>query len=313
MSNNISRSLLKFWASVSVAGVVIVALLVGALSVSSAPAAKPPTATPSGPTPTPVPVTLPHPDHIVIVIEENHSYSQIIGDPCCPYMNAQANAGANMTNFFAIEHPSQPNYLDIFSGSNQSATNDTCPPNGSPYSTANLGQELLAASLTFDGYSEDLPAVGSTVCSNLDYVRRHNAWVDFSNVPASTNLPFTSFPTDFTQLPTISFVVPNVQNDMHNGTPVQADAWLQTHLDSYIQWAKTHNSLFILTWDETTRTGGNHIPTVFEGPMVKVGQYGEMVTHFNLLRTLEDMYGLTYAGASATATPITDIWCTAPC
>src|ERR1051325_3512043 len=124
MSHNIYRSILKFSVGVSIIGLTLTVLLMSVLPAASAPVVKPPTATPSGPTPTPVPVTLPRPDHIVIVIEENHAYDQIIGDPCCPYMNAQANAGANMTNFFAIEHPSQPNYLDIFSGSNQGVTND---------------------------------------------------------------------------------------------------------------------------------------------------------------------------------------------
>src|SRR6267142_2557362 len=83
--------------------------------------------------------------------------------------------------------------------------------------TANLGNLLIGASKTFTGFSEDLPSAGSTVCTSGAYARNHNPWVDFSNVPSASNQPFTSFPTNFTTLPTISFVIPNLNDDMHDG------------------------------------------------------------------------------------------------
>jgi hypothetical protein len=252
---------------------------------------------------------VPRPDHVVIVMEENHHYSQIIGDVCCIYINTRAAAGALMTNSHGVTHPSEPNYLQFFSGSNQGVTDDSCPHT---YTTANLGQELIAAGFTFGSYSENLPAVGSTVCTaSGGYARKHNPWVDFSNIPTSTNMPFTSFPTDFTQLPTISIIVPNLCNDMHDCSPATGDGWLQNHLDAYVQWAKTHNSLFILTFDEDNRID-NQIATIFEGPMVNPGQYNENINHHNILRTIEDMYNLPYAGESANVAPITDIWVGAP-
>lgn len=246
------------------------------------------------------------PDHIVIVIEENHSFSEIIGSSSAPYINSLAQQGALFTNSFAIEHPSEPNYLDLFSGSNQGVTSDACPVG--PFSVANLGSELIAAGKTFTGFSEDLPSVGSTVCTSGAYARKHNPWVNFSNVPASSNQPFTSFPTNFTTLPVISVVVPNLNDDMHDGTIQQADTWLQTHIDPYLQFAKTNNSLLIVTWDEDDSTMGNQIPTIFIGPMVKTGQFGETINHFNLLRTVEDLYGLSHAGQSANVSPITEVW-----
>src|SRR5215831_14846937 len=246
------------------------------------------------------------PDHIVIVIEENHSFSEIIGSSSAPYINSLAQQGALFTHSFAIEHPSEPNYLDLFSGANQGITSDACP--SGPFSTDNLGAELIATGKTFRGFSEDLPAAGSTVCTSGAYARKHNPWVDFSNVPTSSNLPFTSFPTDFTTLPTISIVVPNLNDDMHDGTIQQADTWLQTHIDPYVQFAKTHNSLLIVTWDEDDGTQSNQIPTIFFGPMVKTAQFGEIINHFNLLRTLEDLYSLGHAGQSANVSPITDVW-----
>src|SRR5215813_11445643 len=246
------------------------------------------------------------PDHIVIVIEENHSFANIIGSSSAPYINSLAQQGALFTNSFAIEHPSEPNYLDLFSGSNQGVTSDACPVG--PFSTPNFGAEIIAASKTFQGFAEDLPTAGSTVCTSGAYARKHVPWVNFSNVPTSSNLQFTSFPTDLTTLPVISIVVPNLNNDMHDGTIQQGDTWLQTHIDPYVQFAKTHNSLLIVTWDEDDSTMGNQIATIFFGPMVKQGQFGEVINHFNVLRTLEDLYGLPHAGQSANVSPITDVW-----
>jgi hypothetical protein len=228
-----------------------------------------------------------------------------------------------MTASSAIEHPSQPNYLDLFSGANQGTTGtDARPSNPAPpFTTPNLGAELRAAALSFVGYSESLPSAGfdgdsfTTVAGQNQYQRKHNPWTNWVNhpvganqLPASANQPFTSFPTDFSQLPTVAIVVPNEQNDMHDGTVAQADAWLKNNLDGYAQWARSHNSLLVVTWDEDDRSAGNQIPTIFVGPMVQPGSYGQAINHFNVLRTLEDMYGLPAAGASATATPITSIW-----
>jgi hypothetical protein len=252
---------------------------------------------------------VPRPDHVVIVVFENTAQTSIIGNSQAPYFNQLATTGANFTNSFAIEHPSEPNYLDLFSGSNQGVTDDSCPHT---FSTPNEGAQLIAAGLTFTGYSEDLPSAGSTVCTSGLYARKHNPWVNFSNVPAAANQPFTAFPTDFTQLPTVSWVVPNLCNDIHDCSIATGDSWLKAHLDSYVQWAKTHNSVLITTFDEDDSSHSNHIATIFNGQPVKTGSYAEHIDHYNVLRTVEDMYGLPYAGNAATATPITDAWTTGP-
>jgi chitodextrinase len=247
----------------------------------------------------------------VIVIEENHSYSQIINSSSAPYINSLADQGALFTQSFGIGHPSQPNYLDLFSGSNQGVTTDNCPQS---FSTPNLGAELIASGFSFGGYSEDMPSVGYTGCSFLDYMRKHNPWVNFDTapnaVPAASNMPFDGYwpSSNFSSLPTVSIVVPNQLNDMHDGTILQGDTWLRANIDPYVQWAQTHNSLLILTFDEDNGSMNNQIATIFVGPMVAAGDYGERINHYNVLRTVEDMYGLAYAGASATANPITDCW-----
>lgn len=249
--------------------------------------------------------SVPTPSHVIVVMEENHGYSEIIGSPEAPYINSLATQGALFANSSAIAHPSQPNYLAIFSGSTQGIIDDSCPHT---FSVQDLESELLGKKDTFNGYSEGLPAVGSETCTSGLYARKHVPWTDFSKGVSTDNQPFTSFPTDFSKLPTVAWVIPNLDDDMHNGTIQQGDSWLQTNLLPYVTWAQTNNSLLIVTFDEDQGTKANHIATIFVGPMVKAGSYGEKINHYNVLRTIEDMYGLSHLGKSATATPITDVW-----
>jgi PKD repeat protein len=249
--------------------------------------------------------TIPRPDHVVVVVEENHSDQGIIGNPNAPYINSLASNGANMTSFFAETHPSEPNYLAMYSGDTQGITDDSCPHT---FNAANLGGELLAAGLGFVGYSEDLPSVGYTGCNSGSYARKHNPWVNFTDVPSSSNQPFSAFPSDYSQLPDVSFVVPNLDNDMHDGSIAQGDQWLQDNVGGYVNWARTHNSLLVLTFDEDDHSQNNQIPTVFVGQSVAPGDYSENVNHYDLLRTLVDAYGIAPMGASASAAPIVDIW-----
>ncbi len=261
---------------------------------------------------------LPTPDHIVILILENHGYSEIIGSSYGPHINALANDlhSALFTKSYAIEHPSQPNYLDLYAGCNQGVVDDAIPTT-LPFTTANLGRQLLDVGKTFITYSEDLPSVGYNGGSSGNYFRKHNPAANWmgsgvNQIPPTTNQPMTAFPTDFTQLPTVSYVVPNQKNDMHDGSyPANltiCDTWVYNNLNNYIEWATTHNSLFILTFDEDDLSGGNQIATIFTGQMVKPGKYSETINHYTLLCTIEDMYGLPHACKASTATPISDCW-----
>jgi hypothetical protein len=248
---------------------------------------------------------IPVPAHVVIVIEENHGYSQIIGSPQAPFINTLASEGALFTNSYAITHPSQPNYLALFSGSTQGVIDDSCPHT---FAAGSLESEMIAAGKRFTGYSEGLPSVGSEVCYSGLYVRKHAPWTDFSKDLPQYNQPFSDFPTSFANLPRVSVIVPNLDNDMHDGTIQQGDSWLHQHLLAYANWARSNNSLLIVTFDEDQGTVTNHIATIFVGQRVKPGKYTERINHYNLLRTIEDMYGLGHLGNSALAMPITDVW-----
>jgi phosphatidylinositol-3-phosphatase len=249
--------------------------------------------------------------HVLIVIDENRSQAHIIGNRAAPFINAVAAGGAMMGQSFAETHPSQPNYLALFAGDTFGVTSDTCPVNAG--NRPNLGSEMLAAGYTFVGYSEGLPTAGSTACSAGKYARKHVPWADFTNLPATSSLPFSAFPMgNYASLPTLSFVIPDNDDNMHDGSIAQGDAWLNRELSGYADWARTNNSLLILTWDEDDQSGpnprSNQIPTVFYGAHVRPGTYNEQISHYNVLSTLEQMYGLPKTGNAANAPAITDLW-----
>src|SRR2546423_484952 len=250
------------------------------------------------------PAALPAYDHIVVVIEENHSFTEVIGNANAPYLTSLANGGAKMTRSFAVTHPSEPNYIALFSGSTQGITDDSCPHT---FSAENLGHQLIAAGKTFAGYSEGMPSIGYTGCTSGRYARKHNPWVDFSNVPSSANKRFSDFPTDLTTLPKLSFVVPDLCNDMHDCGVSTGDTWLKNHLGGVRPLREAANSPLLVTFDEADRSASNRIPTLFSRAHVAAGTYAEHVTHYTVLRTLQSLTGLGCAANSCSVNPISDI------
>jgi phosphatidylinositol-3-phosphatase len=241
----------------------------------------------------------------VVAVFENRSYGQLAGEPSAPYLNALIARAATFTDAHGVAHPSQPNYLALFSGSTQGVTDDHCPVRlrGTP----NLGQQLLEHGLTFTGYSEDLPSPGYTGCAGDGYAAKHNPWVDFDTVPASANQPYTAWPDDFARLPTVAFVVPDLCHDMHDCAVSVGDTWARDHLDGYLRWADTHNSLLVLTFDENDAAPGNQILTLVAGAHVRPGTRPVRVDHYAVLRTIEDLYGLPPLGAAASATRLSTV------
>lgn len=245
---------------------------------------------------------LPRPAHVVVVVFENKAAHQVLGSGHAPYLNSLAASGARFTNSHGVTHPSQPNYLALFSGSTQGVTDDSCPQELGD--RPNLGEQLDRAGFTFTGYSEALPTAGYTGCTAGEYARRHNPWVNFTNVPATSNLPFSDFPADLSQLPTVSFVIPDLCHDMHDCDVATGDQWARQHLAPYVSWARTHDSLLIVTFDEDEGTSTNQIPTFLVGPMVRRTTIPQRITHDNVLRTLEDLYGLAPLGKARDAAPL---------
>jgi hypothetical protein len=251
------------------------------------------------------PTPPPRYDHIVIVIEENHSASQVMGSP---YFSSLASRGMSFSSMYGVTHPSQPNYFILFSGSTQGITGDSQHEVAAP----NLANSLIAAGYTFATYSEGLPSVGDRVFTSGRYVRRHNPCASFTNVPGSVSMPFSSYPSaDYTRLPTVSFVIPNLDNDMHDGSVTAGDAWLQSNLEGYARWAITHNSLLIITFDEcagANPVSSTPIATIFAGARLAQGVSSYPVNLYSLLRMIEEIYGLPIMGDEGTASRIEGIW-----
>ncbi|BCW71642.1 putative Ig domain-containing protein [Arthrobacter sp. NicSoilB8] len=237
-------------------------------------------------------------DHIVILVEENQKDTSILGNPSAPYLNSLATSGANMTQTFAEAHPSQPNYLALFSGSTQGITDDSYPHS---FTTTMLEGQLKTAGKTFTGFAE-----GQT--SGTNYLAYHSPWNNWASIPSSERLDYSAWPTDFTTLPTVSFVVPDSCNSMHDCSIGTGDTWAMNHMDTYLQWAKTHNSLLITTWDENdSSVSPNKIATFFNGANVLPGNYTQTINHYSMLGLIQDAYGLprnaNTLGVAALAAP----------
>jgi phosphatidylinositol-3-phosphatase len=248
---------------------------------------------------------LPRFNHVLLVIFENKNAGSILGNPAAPYFNRLAAGGATFTHSYAVTHPSQPNYLALFSGWTHGVDDDSCPHT---FYSENQAAELIRAGYTFTSYSENLPSAGSKVCISGSYARRHAPWANFPNVPKHAQQPFGAFPSHYSRLPDVAWVVPNVCHDMHDCSIATGNSWLRAHLGGYAAWAKQNNSLLIVTFDEAHGSPSNQIATIFYGAHVKPGRYGVHVTHYGILRTIEDMYGVPRLGRAREAQAITSVW-----
>jgi acid phosphatase len=230
-------------------------------------------------------------DHVTIVIMENRSFDDIIGNQQAPYINKLAKDNMLLTNSYAITHPSEPNYVALYSGSTHGLKSDACPVN---FPGPSLGGETVAAHKSIKGYMEDIPAVGSAVCTAGEYARKHNPLIDFADTPETRSVPYSQIAADLSsnRYPSIAYVVPNLIHDMHDGTIARGDAWLASNLPSILAFDTKHKGLLILTWDEDDHGADNHIVTIAVGPMVRAGQNNQPINHYSVLSTVTDLFGL---------------------
>lgn len=228
-------------------------------------------------------------DHIVVVVMENHDYRQIIGNSRAPHINRLAAGGALLDNYYGLTHPSEGNYFGLYAGSTFGVTSDDHFAEPDP----TIATVLQGAGKTFTGWVEH----GGT---SFD----HNPWESF---PEGTTVEkdYATFPAgNFASLPTVSFISPNIYDDMHDGTIAQGDAWLQAQLGSYAQWAKANNSLLVVTWDEGDTSPTNQVATILYGAHVVPGAYNTAYNHYNLLSTLLGAYNLAAPNDAAGAPTI---------
>jgi phospholipase C len=220
-------------------------------------------------------------NHVFIVMEENHSYSDVIGNPQMPYLNSLAQTYSDAPAYYADTHPSIGNYFMLTTG--QIITND----DGYTQTVYvdNVVRELLAAGKTWKEYSEAIPYQGYYGGDTGEYAERHNPlsyMSDVRNDPAQQQnlVPFTQLATDIANhaLPNYGFIVPDLLHDAHDGTLAMADAWLQANIAPLLaspDFNTPGGGLLIITFDESedsdTQFGGGHVPWVAVGPDVNMG------------------------------------------
>jgi hypothetical protein len=280
-------------------------IFLGCAGVGSTPAQMRSVTAVAGPLVQHVGAAKPHAATVIVIIMENRDYDLIIGSKDAPFINGTlVPQAALMTNSHAIGHPSQPNYLALFSGSTQGVTDDSCPHE---FTTANLGEEVLAAKKSFDGFSESMPKDGFKGCTAQEYARKHNPWVDFKNVPASSNLIWYDIPGG---QPTDSFIVPNLCNDMHDCSTQTGDNWLKANLPTILQYDQANRGLLILTWDEADpdANGTNQIATLLLGPMIRPGTYAQKIDHYAVLHTIEKIAGVACTADACSAPLLAGMW-----
>ena len=246
------------------------------------------------------------PSHIVVVSLENKDFSDVIGPPgsaaaiAAPNLNKLASMGMTFTNYRAVAHPSQPNYLALFSGSMQGVTTGNVPP--SLFSAPTLASDLAAADLTFTGYGE----------TGADPA--HEPWNEFVNsIGDAAN--FSAFPTTdagFAALPTVSFITPSNADNMTDSISA-GDTWLGANLMAYAQWAQANNSLLIITFDENDESVPNQIATIVVGAGVPAGvDNSQAGNQYAMLATIETLYGLTPTLGETGTAPILDFYSATP-
>ena len=266
--------------------------------------------------------------HVFILVEENHSYSSVIGNTSMPYTNGLAGQYALATQYYANRHNSLPNYFMLTVG-NLITTNDLF---SGTVTADNVVRALTAAGKTWKMYAESLPKMAYTGPSVIPYARDHNPFAYMSDViqnssQASNIVPLTQLAADITNntLPDYAMIVPDVANDGHD-CPREAanctdtdklsniDNWVHTNVGPLISSPAFQNSLLIYTWDESdindTTNGGGHIATILVSPKVRSGfQSTTVYQHQSALKLTMQLLGVTdFPGASATAPDMTEFF-----
>ncbi|MFZ0861655.1 MAG: alkaline phosphatase family protein [Candidatus Sulfotelmatobacter sp.] len=267
---------------------------------------------------TPVSPGQPAFSHVILVMEENHDYSEVIGSASMPYFNSLASQYGLATQYFANTHPSLPNYLVLTTGLME-ASDDSFT---GVITDDNVVRELVKAGKTWKAYAESLPSPGYIGGDSGVYVRGHNPFTYLSDVQNDPNqaaniVPFTQFATDLANnaLPQYSFIAPNLTDDAHDGTLAQADAWLQTNIAPLIASSEFQNSgVLIITFDEgldsDVEHGGGQVATLIISSSAKKGfQSTTFYQHQSVLRLILAGSGVdTFPGMAATAPDMTEFF-----
>jgi acid phosphatase len=249
--------------------------------------------------------------HIYLIVMENHEYGSIVGSSRAPYLNSLIRRYGLATNYHAVTHPSEPNYLALFAGSTFSIRDDGIHT----IAARNLADQLEAHSRTWHVYAQDLPARcsrASAAYGGIDlvgrpgwYVRKHEPAISFVDIASTARCARITRLSGFSpSAASFELIVPNMTDDMHDGSIAQGDAFLRAFVPRITSSAAFANSLLVITWDEgsTSLGGGGHVATLVISPLVRAGRRSSIShTHYSLLRTVEDAWRLGCLAHTCTA------------
>src|SRR5258706_7579709 len=255
-----------------------------------------------------------------VVMMENHSYNEVWNTASSPYITQLGKSYARATNYHATTHPSLPNYLDIYGGSHYGITTDCNPSSTCHINAVSLADNLEAKGLTWKGYMESMPSACYLTTSGK-YAPKHNPFVYFDDIRTNSTrckshvVPYTALATDLASAattPNYAMITPNLCNDMHDCSVSTGDTWLKNNIPAILNSpaCTVDKCLLVLTWDEDDSSQANQVLTIFAGSAAKTGGATSAVsyTHFSLLRTIENIFGLpTQTTKDAAASPMNDL------
>lgn len=271
---------------------------------------------------TPALGALPTFSHIFVIVMENREYSDVIGSTDTPYLTRLADTYALATQYYAVSHPSLPNYLSLIGGDTFGIQSDctSCFVNA-----PNLVDSLEAGNKTWRAYMESMPSPCFTGDA-YPYAQKHNPFIYFDDVRTNAQrcqniVPLTQLQTDMANgaIPDFVWITPNLCDDMHDCSAATGDQWLATWVPRILQSAawKQDGALFI-TWDEGTSNdgccqyaAGGHVATLVISPLGKPRYRSSTpYDHYSLLRTITDAWKLAEPGhaASSATSPMTDMF-----
>ena len=243
---------------------------------------------------------------------ENHSYGQVIGSSAAPYENTLARECGLATNYHGVTHPSLPNYMAGTGGTTAGITTD-CSPSATCRSTgSSIFGQIASSGRQWRSYEESMPS-NCDLAPAGEYAVKHNPAPYYTAIRSqcrSWDVPFGTttsgrFISDLNAgtLPAFSFVTPNLCHDTHDCSVATGDAWLKAVVGRIVASAtyKAGRTAVVITWDEGFGTT-NQVPTIVVARSTRPGtRSGLNFSHYSLLRTTEEMFGLAKLGHAATA------------
>lgn len=262
------------------------------------------------------------PDHIVVIVLENHEYGDIVGSPSAPYLNALIGRSVLLTREFAIRHPSLPDYLALTGGATFGITSDCTDCS---ISARNIVGQLNSHHISWKAYMQAMPRAcfgGNAAGRGAHrYVKRHDPFIYYRNIrnrPFRCHriVPLTRLRSDFAHgLPRFTWITPDICFDMHSCSVRAGDRWLGMRVPGILRHLGS-DGILIIVFDEgrsnarccSLATGGGHVMALITGPGAKVGaRIRRPVNHYSILRLIEDAWGLPRLAHAADRTTPT-IW-----